>query len=78
MDRHRDSLVRAMRAAAEPGRRTQGGDYLGTASVTLNLATSEMRKLARDWVRSNKDLPRDDVLRLCDRLFVGKTHQEKR
>jgi 3-methyladenine DNA glycosylase AlkD len=77
MDQHHADLVRVMRAAASAGPRTHGGDYLGTASATLNIATSELRKLAREWTRANKNMSKQDVLRLCDRLFAGKTHQEK-
>jgi 3-methyladenine DNA glycosylase AlkD len=77
MDKRRNKLVQAMHAAARPASRTQGAAYLGTKSATLNLATNDLRKLARDWVRANRDLAAAEVLRLCDQLFAGKTHQEK-
>ena len=77
MDKERNKLVRAMRAAAQMAARTQGAAYLGTISATLNVSAGELRKLARVWVRDNRDLPPSDMLRICDGLFAGKTHQEK-
>jgi 3-methyladenine DNA glycosylase AlkD len=77
MDARHRKLVGAMRAAAQPGRRTHGADYLGATSVTLNITTPQLRALARAWARENQDLPKRDVLALCDRLLAGKIHQEK-
>jgi 3-methyladenine DNA glycosylase AlkD len=77
MEKQREKLVRAMRAAARPARRTQGAAYLGTTSATLNVTAPQLRKLARDWVRANEELPREGVLKLCDSLFAATTHHEK-
>ncbi|MBS0384945.1 MAG: DNA alkylation repair protein [Proteobacteria bacterium] len=77
MDKERTKLVNAIRAAARPAPRKQGAAYLGTVSRTLNVSTAELRAQAREWVRANEDAPAADVLRLCDGLFAGKTHQEK-
>lgn len=77
MDKERKELMRAMRAAAVPGRRGPPAGYLGTQSTELNVTVPQLRKLARDWVRANADTPGADVLKLCDALFAGKTHQEK-
>lgn len=77
MDKAYDNLVRALRAAAQAGPRVQGAAYHGTPSAVLNIAAPDLRKIARDWVRANKPRPNGEVLRLCDRLFAGPTHQEK-
>jgi len=77
MDKERDKLVGAMRAAARPGARAQGGAYHGTQSAMLNLAAPDLRKIARTWVQANQGLPEGDVLALCDRLFCAPTHHEK-
>ena len=77
MDQARQKLVREMRAVARAAPRTQGAAYLGTNSATLNISAPQLRKLARDWVRANADLPCAEALCLCDRLFASDTHHEK-
>lgn len=77
MRNERDKLVRAMRAAAAPKSHAPPAGYLGTSSATLNVRVPVLRKLGRDWLRANADFFARDVLRLCDLLFAGTTHEEK-
>ncbi|MFT3727262.1 MAG: DNA alkylation repair protein [Terricaulis sp.] len=77
MEKEREKLVRAMRAAAGAEPRTQGADYLGTESVTLNVTAPQLRIMARDWVRANTPAPSADVLKLCDAMFASNAHHEK-
>jgi len=52
--------------------------YCGTDDPSYDLSNPQMRKIAKEWIKENRDLKFDDFIKMIDSLYRGKTDTEKR
>jgi 3-methyladenine DNA glycosylase AlkD len=52
--------------------------YMGTDDPAYDLSNPQMRKIAKTWIKKNKDIKFDGFIKLIDSLYQGKTDTEKR
>jgi 3-methyladenine DNA glycosylase AlkD len=73
------SLREALYALAGTGSTAHQGSaaYTGSSHALLGVATPGLRRLARDWVRENRDATPESILQTLDALFAGDVHEEK-
>ena len=78
MNKHHHVLLKEIKLHSRPHpTRINLQSYLGTSSKFYNLATTDKRKIAKDWAKVNKDIQLSDFLDLLDSLYQGKSHEEK-
>jgi len=51
--------------------------YTGSSHQLLAIATPDLRRLARDWVRAHRSESPEAILQVLDDLFAGRLHDEK-
>lgn len=52
-------------------------NYLGSKSTHYYVRTADKRRIAKFWVKENKDISRKDFVELLDSLFAAKSFEEK-
>jgi len=74
---HRENLLGQIADKGRPGRNEFSASYLKSAHRYYGLTAPDMRRMSREWVRSNEDVAPEEFVRLLDSLFRGESLEEK-
>lgn len=78
MDRHHKEILKAIQINAGQGtEHTFLDSYLGNAHPRYAISAPVLRTIAKEWMRSHRDLPVDAFAKLLTSLIEGKSSTEK-
>lgn len=78
MDRHHKDILTAIRANANKAtQHTHQDNYLGSSHPRYDISTPVLRMLAKEWMKSHRDLAADDFVKIVTSLIEGKSATEK-
>lgn len=71
INRHHRLLLKQIvtMAKAEPFHSTQGSAYAGHKEKTYNLSNLQLRKIAKDWVKENKEIFLEELVKLLNSIY---------
>lgn len=69
--------LRLIKRSSRPNRGFPIQKYLGTTHKIFNVAVPDLRKIASNWSREHRDISRDQLTELVDKLFLGESREEK-
>jgi 3-methyladenine DNA glycosylase AlkD len=78
MDRHHKDILTAIRANANKAtQHTHQDNYLGSSHPRYDISNPVLRMLAKEWMKSHRDLSADDLANVVTSLIEGKSATEK-
>ena len=78
MDRHHKDILTAIRANANKAtQHTHQDNYLGSSHPRYDISSPVLRMLAKEWMKSHRDLAADDFVKIVTSLIEGKSATEK-
>jgi 3-methyladenine DNA glycosylase AlkD len=78
MDRHHKDILTAIRANANKAtQHTHQDSYLGSSHPRYDISTPVMRMLAKEWMKSHRDLSAAGFMKVLTSLIEGKSANEK-
>lgn len=79
-NKHHIKLLKLLKEEAErkPFKSKLGTKYEGHSDISLPLSSPQIRKIAKEWSKDNKELTQKQLIRLLNSLYAnGKTSTEK-
>jgi 3-methyladenine DNA glycosylase AlkD len=78
MDLHHKDILTAIRANANKAtQHTHQDNYLGSSHPRYDISNPVLRMLAKEWMKSHRDLSADDLANVVTSLIEGKSATEK-
>jgi len=78
MDRHHKDILTAIRTNANKAtQHTHQDSYLGSSHPRYDISNPVLRMLAKEWMKTHRDLSADDLAKVVTSLIEGKSATEK-
>lgn len=74
---HKEILWRIQRQSGKPTQHTFLNNYLGNSHPRYPISMPILRKIAKEWMNSHRDLPASEFSALLTSLIMGKSSTEK-
>lgn len=74
---HKKLLVEIKKYRRKNTKHSENSGYINSGHIYYSVPVPIRRQIARDWLRENKGVSKDEFLAVVDSLYQGKSHEEK-
>jgi len=74
---HKKLLAEIKKHKGKGTSHSNNDSYISSGHVYYDVSVPVRRQIARDWLKQNKDVSRNDFLAVINSLYKGESHEEK-
>src|SRR3989344_4210197 len=72
-----EQINQTARKNPQPSKHFNLSKYMGTTHTIVNITTSQLREIIKNWTRENKDIAVGELIDVLDSFYVSNSHTDR-